>query len=173
MGIRLPEVLNDFNLYGEGEKLIGQDAEITLPELTMITDTLTGSGVLGEYEDPVTGQFENATMGIKWTCLNRDYFKLLDTTKPLQLTLRGSLQCLDTDTGYTDYYPVKVLVRGKANKINLGKAEKGKKMESDTEINILYVKVQVDKETLLELDKLNFKFVLNGEDKLEKIRAQV
>lgn len=173
MALQLPEVLNDFNLYGEGEKLVGQDAEITLPELTMVTDTLSGSGIMGEVEDPVTGQFESATMGIKWTCLNRDYFKLLDTTKPLMLTLRGSLQCMDTSTGYTDYYPAKIIVRGKAKTINLGKFEKGKKMESETQIEIMYIKVTVDGETLIELDKLNFKFVLNGEDKLAKIRAQV
>ena len=51
--------------------------------------------------------------------------------------------------------------------------EKGKKMECETEIEIMYIKVVVDKETLLELDKLNFVYVLNNEDMLEKIRAQI
>lgn len=171
--LALPEVLNDFNLYGDGEKLIGIDADVELPELTAITDTLNGSGVLGEIEDPVTGQFESATMTIKWTALHKDFFKIVDTTNPKQLTLRGSLQQLDTDTGKTDYYPIKIVVRGKAKTIQLGKFEKGKKMENQTEIEVMYLKVTVDKTTLIELDKLNFKFVLNGEDKLAKIRAQV
>lgn len=173
MSIQLPEVLNHFNLYNEAEKMIGINADVELPDLTMITDTLNGSGVLGEIEDPVTGQFESATMKIKWTCLHKDYFKLVNTTKPSLLTLRASLQCIDTGTGYTDYYPVKIVIRGKAKNITLGKAEKGKKMECETEIELMYIKILVDKENLFELDKLNFKFVLNGKDMLEKIRTQV
>ena len=171
--LQLPEVLNHFNLYNEAEKMIGQDGEIELPELSMINDTLSGSGVLGEIEDPVTGQFESASIKIKWACLHRDYFKLVNTSKPVQLTLRASLQCMDTETGYTDYYPCKIVTRGKAKTINLGSMEKGKKMECETEIEIVYIKVVVDKETLLELDKLNFVYVLNNEDMLEKIRAQI
>ena len=171
--LQLPEVLNGFNLYNETEKLIGVTGEIELPELEMITDTLSGAGVLGEIEDPVTGQFSSAVMKFTWACLHRDYFKLVNTTEPCQLTLRASMQCMDTTTGYTDYYPLKIVVRGKAKNINLGTVDKGKKMECETEIEIMYIKITIDKETLLELDKLNFKYVLNGVDMLEKIRSQI
>ena len=174
MGLILPEVLNDFNLYDDdANKLIGQTGEIELPDFNMITDTLQGSGVLGEIEDPVTGQFESATMKFTWACLHKNYFKLVNTTKPSQLTLRAALQCIDSETGFSDYYPVKIVVRGKAKTVNLGKAEKGKKMECETEIEVIYIKVVVDKETLFELDKLNGVYVLNGEDMLAKIRKYV
>ena len=173
MALILPEVLNDFNLYGDGEKMIGQTGEVTLPDFTMITDTLQGSGVMGEIEDPVTGQFESATMSFTWACLHENYFKLVNTTKPVTLTLRAALQCMDTETAYTDYYPVKIVVRGKAKTVNLGKAEKGKKMECETEIEVIYIKVEVNKKTLFELDKLNGVYILNGEDMLKKIRQYV
>lgn len=173
MALILPEVLNDFNLYGDGEKMIGQTGEVTLPDFTMITDTLQGSGVMGEIEDPVTGQFESATMSFTWACLHENYFKLVNTTRPVTLTLRGALQCIDSETAYTDYYPVKILVRGKAKTVNLGKAEKGKKMECETEIEVIYIKVEVDAKTLFELDKLNGVYILNGEDMLKKIRQYV
>ena len=167
----LPEVLNHFNLYNDAEKMIGQDGKIELPELTMINDTLNGSGVLGEIEDPVTGQFESASMKIKWAVLHTDFFKLV--SGPVNLTLRASLQCLDTETGVSDYYPCKVVVRGKAKTINLGSMEKGKKMGCETEIEILYIKVTLDKETKIELDKLNFVYILNDVDMLEKIKSQI
>ncbi|HCI73521.1 MAG TPA: phage tail protein [Lachnospiraceae bacterium] len=172
--LMLPEVLNHFNIYSDAVgKLIGQDADIELPELKMLTETIGGAGVLGEFEDSVTGQYESAQMKIKWTCLHKNFFSLMNTTQPSMLTLRGSVQMMDTGTGCTDYYPVKIVVKGKAKTVNLGKFEKGKKMECETEIEILYIKILVDKETLFELDKLNFKFVLNGEDMLRKIRSQV
>lgn len=171
--ILLPSVLNNFNVYNESEKLIGRNGDVELPTLTMATDTLDGAGILGTVEDPVTGQFEDATVKLKWSCLHRDYFSLLNTTEPQQLTLRGSIQAIDPATGYTDYYPCKIVIRGKCKTANLGKMEKAKKMECETEIGILYIKVVVNKEKVLELDKLNFVYKLNGEDMLKKIRKQV
>lgn len=169
----LPEVLNHFNIYNDrAQKLIGVSGEIELPELEAITDTLEGSGVLGEIEDPVTGQFSSAKIKIPFSVLYEDYFSILDTTNPPQLTLRASMQCMDPTTGATGYYPVKIVVRGKASTSTLGKVVKGKKMEPEVEMEILYIKIQINNKTVLELDKLNFKFVLNGVDMLAKIRSQ-
>lgn len=169
----IPEVLNHFNVYDDGEALVGQDADIELPELTAITDTLSGAGILGEIEDPVTGQYESATIKIKWRVINKDYFRLINPIKPKQLTMRGSVQMMNPTTGETDYKPIKVVTRTKSKNISLGKFEKGKKMENETELELFYIKITSDKFVLLELDKLNFKFVINGEDMLAKIRAQV
>ena len=169
----IPEVLNHFNVYNEkANKLIGISGEIELPELEAITDTLEGSGVLGEIEDPVTGQFASAKIKIPFAVLYEDMFSLMNTTEPTQLTLRASMQCMDPTTGKTDYYPVKIVVRGKASTSSLGKVVKGKKMEPEVEMEILYIKVQINNKTVLELDKLNFVFVLNGVDMLAKIRNQ-
>ena len=83
------------------------------------------------------------------------------------------MQCMDPTTGATGYYPVKIVVRGKATNTSLGKMAKGKKGEPEVELEILYIKIQINNKTTLELDKLNFKFVLNDVDMLAKIRSQV
>lgn len=123
-------------------------------------------------EDAVTGQFSSAKIKIPFSNLYTDLFSLMDTTKPPQLTLRGSMQVMDSSTGGTDYVPVKIVVRGKATNSSLGKLSKGKKGEPEIEMEILYLKVMINNKTTLELDKLNFKFVLNGKDMLAKIRSQ-
>lgn len=169
----LPEVLNNFNIYDDkAKKLIGVSGEVKLPELEAITDTLEGCGVLGEIEDPVTGQFSSATIKIPFAVLYESLFSILNTTKPPQLTLRASMQCMDPSTGETDYYPVKIVVRGKAKKTTMGKVVKGKKMEAEVEMEILYIKVQINNKTAIELDKLNSVFILNGVDMMAKIRSQ-
>ena len=169
----IPEVLNHFNVYNDSaKKLIGTSGELELPEMEAITDTLEGSGVLGEIEDPVTGQFSSMKMKIPFAVLYEDMFSIMNTTKPPQLTLRASMQCMDPSTGETGYYPVKIVVRGKASTSNMGKVVKGKKMEPEVELEILYIKIQINNKTVLELDKLNFKYVLNGVDMLAKIRSQ-
>lgn len=171
MSTVLPNVLNHFNVYNDAEKLIGLNAEVELPELTMINDTLNGSGVLGEIEEPVIGQYESMATTLKWTVLSEEYFSLIDSTKPVQLTLRGAVQCTDKETGRTKFEKLKIVLRGKAKSVNLGTAEKGKKMEAEMEIETVYIKVVINDKTLFELDKLNFKYVINGEDKFEPIRA--
>ena len=169
----IPEVLNHFNVYNDSaKKLIGISGELELPEMEAITDTIEGSGVLGEIEDPVTGQFSSMKMKIPFSVLYEDMFSIMNTTKPPQLTLRASMQCMDPSTGETGYYPVKIVVRGKASTSNMGKVVKGKKMEPEVELEILYIKIQINNKTVMELDKLNFKFVLNGVDMLTKIRSQ-
>ena len=155
MGIVIPEVLNHYNVYNDkAKKLIGISGEIELGELEALTDTLEGAGVLGEIEDAVTGQFASIKIKIPFSVLYEDMFSIIDTTTPPQLTLRASMQCMDSIT-------------------NLEKATKGKKMEPEVELEVLYIKIQINNKTTLELDKLNFKFVLNGKDMLAKIRSQV
>ena len=47
----IPEVLNHFNIYNGANALVGVSGEVELPELEAITDTVEGTGVLGEIED--------------------------------------------------------------------------------------------------------------------------
>ncbi len=169
----LPEVINHYNVYNDADRVIGVSGEVELPELEAITDTIEGAGVLGEIEDPVTGQFSSMKIKIPFSVLYTDLFGLMNTTKAPQLTLRGSMQCMDPTTGDTDYYPIKIVIRGKATTTSLGKLAKGKKGEPEIELEVLYIKVLINNKTKLELDKLNFKYVLNGVDMLAKIRSMV
>lgn len=49
---------------------------------------------------------------------------------------------------------------------------KGKKMDPSVELEILYIKIDVNNKSVVELDKANFKYAVNGVDLLEKIRSQ-
>lgn len=171
-GTILPEVLNHFNIYNRGTKLIGVSGEVELPDFEAITDTIEGSGVLGELEDPVTGQFSSMQITIPFAVLYDSMFSITNTTNPPELTLRGSMQCMDPTTGITDYYPVKVVVRGKAKTTKLGKVVKGKKMEAEVELEIHYISVSINNKNVVTLDKLNFKYIVNGVDLMAKIRSQ-
>ena len=169
----IPEVMNNYNVYDDrARKMIGISGEVELPELEAVTDTVEAAGTLGEVEDPVTGQFASAKIKIPFSNLYEDIFNLMDTTNPPQLTLRGSMQVMNSATGGTDYVPVKIVVRGKATNSSLGKLVKGKKGEPEIELEILYIKVMINNKTTLELDKLNFVFVVNGKDMLAKVRSQ-
>lgn len=172
VGNMIPELINAYNVYLSG-RLLGVSGEVELPELSALTETIEAAGILGEIEAPATGHFSSTTVKIPFAILHEDVFKLADTTKALDLTLRGSEQFMDKRTGNTEDIPVKIVIRGKAKSDKLGKFVKGKKGEPEVEIEALYIKVDVNGTTELELDKLNFKYVVNGKDLMAKIRKNI
>ena len=44
----IPEIINDFNVYKSGSKLIGVSDEVTLPDFEARTETISGGGIAGE-----------------------------------------------------------------------------------------------------------------------------
>lgn len=171
-GLIIPELLNHYNVYNSAKKLIGVSGDVELPDFEAITETIEGAGVLGEIEAPATGQFSSMTIKIPFSVLYEDMFTIVNSAKGVQLTLRGSMQFMNSTTGVTDHYPVKVVVRGKCKKYSLGKMTKGKKMDPSVELEILYIKISVNYKSVVELDKANFKYAVNGTDLLAKIRSQ-
>ena len=53
----IPEIINDFNMYLSGNRLVGMTGEVTLPDMEAITETISGPGILGEYESGSPGRF--------------------------------------------------------------------------------------------------------------------
>ena len=45
-------------------------------------------------------------------------------------------------------------------------------MDPSVELEILYIQIDVNNKSVVELDKANFKYAVNGVDLLEKIRSQ-
>lgn len=172
IGNMVPELINAYNVYLSG-KLLGISGETELPELEALTETIEAAGVLGEVEAPATGQFSSMKMKIPFAILHEDVFKMLDTTKMLELTLRGSEQFMNRSTGETEDIPVKIVVRGKSTTSTLGTFAKGKKGEPEIELEVYYLSVDVNGSRAVELDKLNFKYVVNGKDLLAKIRKNI
>lgn len=172
IGNMIPELVNAYNVYLAG-KLLGVSGECELPELKALTETIEAAGVLGEIEAPATGHFGSTKVKIPFAILHEDVFALMDTTKALELTLRGSEQFQDRKTGNTEDIPVKIVIRGKATTNTLGTLAKGKKGEPEIEIEAFYIKVVVNNTTVLELDKLNFKYLVNGKDLMAKIRKNI
>lgn len=172
VGNMIPEIINAYNVYLSG-RLLGVSGETELPELEALTETIEAAGMLGEIEVPATGHFGSTKTTIPFAILHEDVFRLMDTTKALELTLRGSEQFMDRSTGETKDVPVKIVLRGKATTNTLGKLVKGKKGEPKIEIEVFYLKVDVNDSNVVELDKLNFKYIVNGKDLLAKIRRNI
>ena len=99
----VPEVINDYNVYGaDGDLLIGLADEITLPKITSKTTTLSGAGILGEIDAPVPGQIESSEMQIKWNHLYSHAAWMMNPNETVQLTIRAAQLAANKDGGVVD-----------------------------------------------------------------------
>ena len=167
----IPEVVHDFNTYNAGRKQVGVTGEVARPDLEALTASISGAGVLGEYEAVVAGHFSSMEQEIPFRVVNKDYFDMVAPTKAVDLTLRGAIQHTDRATQNTNYVGLRVVFRGKCKKVKPGTVKLHDVMDASITLELTYILIELDGEKKLELDKLNPKYVVNGEDMLEKVRA--
>ena len=167
----IPAVLNNAAVYKDGERLLGT-ATVELPNFEQMTETLSGLGVAGEVEVPVTGHFQSLTVKLTWNTITVDSMELLEPIAH-HLDIRADLQDHDPGTGTFPHRAVKLLVRGTPKTSSLGKLEPGKKMDGETELEVAYLKLSIGGHEVVELDKFDFIFRVNGNDVMSVVRENL
>lgn len=170
--IGIPEVIHSYNVYKSGNRLIGLTGEVTLPEFEAMTETVSGAGILGEYEEVIIGMFGSMEQEIPFRVLDDDIFTLMNPMQVLDLTLRASEQITDPSTGAIDFKPMRIVIRGKQKGFKPGKAQNGTQMDASVTIEVIYIMIEIGGVKKIELDKLNYVYKVNGVDLLEKVRKQ-
>ena len=165
----IPTKINRYNVYSRGNRLLGTGDELTLPSFEASTETVSGAGILGEIDDPTVGYFGNQEMEIPFRILDDEATDMLDMTKAVQLEIRGAAQTTNSE-GDIEYQGVRVVVRGRSNKFTPGKLKAGNPMDTSITLSILYILIELDGASVLELDKLNEVFKINGNDILAKVK---
>ena len=90
----VPEKLINFKVYQDGNDLVGI-ADVQLPSLDAMTETVKGAGIAGEFDSPVLGHFGSMEPVLKWRTLEkRNIMPAMQTG--VSLVLRGSQQIYDS-----------------------------------------------------------------------------
>lgn len=168
----IPEQITAFRVYANGTDLIGV-ASVELPELSNLTETVSGTGVLGEYESPATGDFSSMSVTLKWISVTEKATKALNPLLPLQLECKANEQQADMLTGAKKNIPVEITVFGTAKKAGLGSLETNKKMDNETEIEVIRLEQTVNGKQKLLLDKTNMIYAIDGVDIMIPVRANL
>ncbi len=167
----IPSVLTNARIYKEGNVLLGA-AKIDLPDFEFMSESIAGLGIAGEVDVPIVGHFASMTTTLTWNTTTEDAVKLL-IPEAHQLDVRGSIQVYDAGTGKFHDEAVKVVMRTMPKKVGIGSFEPAKKMDSETELEVAYIKVSQNGKELVEVDKFNFIFRVNGTDYMSKIRQNM
>lgn len=167
-----PEQTIAYRVYYYGKDLLGV-AKIDMPELKPLTETIGGSGVAGEYESPTLGMMGSMTAKLAWTSQTKNFYSLLNTLVPPMLECRASVQMVDEVTGLRKPVALKVTMFCQVKSSALGALETGKKHGSESEFEVNRLLVELDGETMLLLDKLNFMHSVQGVDVLLPVRRHL
>lgn len=164
----VPEKLINFRVYQDGDDLLGI-SDVTLPKLDSITETVKGAGLAGEIDDPTIGHFGSMELELNWRSLVKSNIVLAKPTG-VHLDLRGVCQGHDSAKNVLKTMPVKIVVEGTPKSTDLGKLDMGATTDTKNTIEVTYIKITVDGETVLEIDKFNYICVIGGVDYMADIR---
>jgi len=168
----IPEKIVNYNVYNGANKLVGVSAEVTLPNLELITETISGAGIAGEFESPTPGHFGSITIEIPFRTIMDQSFSLM-VPQAQTIYLRAAQQSYDISAGKINQRGLKITLKVIPKGINLGTAGVGRPTETNNTLEVLYIKIDENNKTLFELDKLNFICKANGVDILEPIRRLI
>lgn len=167
----IPEVVNGFNVYdGDGDIMVGVTDEMSMAELASKVVTVTGAGILGSYEVPVLGHYDAITQEVPFRILYKPVFEFANPMKQVCLNVRGALQVTDKNTGVSDFCGLRYVVKGRCKTITPGNLKPGDAMGAKISIAAVYILYEIEGTKLLEIDKLNNVYRINGVDLMEKVR---
>ncbi len=168
---QIPERLINFRVYRDGNDLLGA-ANVTLPNLEAMSDTTSGAGIAGEVETPVLGHYGSMTVSIQWRSITGDV-AVLARQESHALDIRGSIQVNDASLGKLVTVPVKLAIRAMPKNVTLGSFEVGATTDTETELEVTYLKLDINGKTVVEIDKYNFIAKFGDTDALETVRRDL
>ena len=168
----IPEKINDYNVYLDGIQMIGVAASATLPEINQKTSTVSGAGINGEMDSPTIGQFESMEQEIQFNTLYSSAVGMLSPMSTVKLTFRAAQQVYDKSGGYA-FKGLRVVEMGRVKKFKPGKLEKGESMEATVTLELSCIMIEVNGNQILEVDKLNGVYKVNGVDMLASIKRLI
>lgn len=166
----IPEKINDYNAYLDGNKMIGVAASVTLPEIKMKSSTVSGVGINGEIDSPTIGLFESFTQEVQFNTLYSSAVDMLNPLTTVNLTFRAAQQVYDKTGGYA-FKGLRIVEMMRIKEFKPGKIEKGEGTEATVAGELTYLMIEIDGQQVVEIDKLNGVYRVNGVDMLEQIRS--
>jgi len=164
----------NFKVYMDGSHISNAMGTVTLPTITMMSDTLSGSGIAGEFDSPTIGHTQSITATMNLRKITDSHFQVLDGDFHI-FDCRYTGQIKDGDSGANTIDKTSVLLKGTCSNINLGTIGPGQVQDASFDLSVAYIKVEYNGAVQLEISKMDMmhKVMKNGQlvDVLEETRS--
>lgn len=167
----VPEKLINYRVYDDGNDLLGS-SDVELPTIKNLSETVKGAGIAGEIDSPTMGHFASMEVTLTWRTIMKSNTQLAGT-QVKHFEIRGSQQVFDAANKKYRTVPVNCVIEGTAKEMKLGKFDVGAATGTTTTLEAHYIKLIVDNETILEIDKYNYIANIGGTDYLSSVRKDL
>lgn len=154
----------DFSVYdrsnGSADK-IGNTTDITLPSIEKITDTIKGAGIIGEIDMPTLGQLSSMETEISLRVSDDKFATLAAASK---IEYRWVTDAYDTSSGKARVVANKAFLTVTNKKADEGKIEPGASQDGSLSFEVIAYQRICDGKEIINIDKLNGIYKLNGKD---------
>jgi phage tail tube protein FII len=151
--MQIPNHVTNYSIFKDGKRLIGL-ADVTLPHLQNLTDSLKGSGIFGEIDMPVQAHFQPYSVMLKWITIVDD--AIFSTIQDgAQLDAWAAHQMHDSGTNKILHVGWRYIMGTAPKAFNLGKLEVGTKGEGESEYELISLRALRNDQIMFELDKEN------------------
>lgn len=165
---KVDETVINFAVYEEGTEFLGM-AEVSLPDLSYITNEVKGAGINGTFESVALGHLEALTLTLNFRTLVKSAIKLSEPRNH-QIDLRVAQQSTENVSGNTGVTKVKHVFIVRPKKLAPGKVAPASPADASGEYAVTYWATWIDGVRVVEIDILNFKCEINGVDYLADVR---
>jgi len=149
----IPNHVTNYSIFLQGKRLIGL-ADVTLPHLENLAETLKGSGIFGEIDMPVQAHFKTFTVTLKWLTIVDDAI-FATIQDGAQLDAWAAHQLHDSSTNRIVHHGWRYIMGTAPKGFNLGKLEVGTKGEGESEYELISLRALRNDQIMFELDKEN------------------
>ncbi len=148
--------------------VIDDAADLQLPDIEKLTETLKGAGIMGEIDLPALGQIGSMTFAVNHRADNPNY-AILSRPGAIKAEVIWLTDVFDSSNIKVGIQQHKVFMTMLNKKYSPGKIEVGAGGDGSSEYETVYYRKLVDGVEVLLIDKLNFKYVVNGKDYMQEI----
>lgn len=165
---KIDETVIGFAVYEDSTEYVGI-SEVTLPEISNLTEEISGAGIGGKIESVILGAIEAMTLTLNFRTVTQNAVTLHEPRRH-NIDLRAAQQQQDTVAGTTEVVQVKHVLVVTPKKLNPGKVATASAADVSGEYAVVYYATYIDGQKKLEIDPLNYIYYVNGKDYLEDVR---
>lgn len=159
----------NFAVYEDSTEYVGL-AKVSLPDLTALTQSISGAGIAGNVDAVILGHYEAMTLTLNFRNTTAQAVKLSEPRRH-NIDLRVAQQTEDPVAGTIGVTKEKHLFVVVPKKTSGGSIAPASPSEGSGEYAVRYWATYIDGKKVREIDPLNFICNINGTDCMADVRA--
>lgn len=150
-------------------KFVEDTSSYTRPDIEMMSDGVTGAGIMGEIDLPTLGQIDSMEFELT---LNKTNERSIAMFSPGAHTMetRWVTNVLNSATGASTVQANKEIIKYIPKSLSMGDIENNETNEATLTGEVLTYQYIIAGKTVIKIDKLNNVFIVNGVDYAAAIR---